>query len=109
MSSRLKTISEGAISRHMNAGTVIDELGGTTRVAIICQVRPSAVSNWRKLGKFPPRVRSSIEDAYSEKCGVTLDRAVFAEVSNAERGDKLLVLTKEGFELCLSARSFDPP
>jgi hypothetical protein len=33
---------------------------------------------------------------------------VFNDDRNPMRADKLLTLTKEGFELCLSARSLDP-
>lgn len=37
------------------ASEAIDELGGTTKVATLCGVLPSAVSNWRRTG-FPPRL-----------------------------------------------------
>ena len=34
---------------------IIEELGGTSAVARIAQVVPSAVSNWRRMGRFPSR------------------------------------------------------
>jgi hypothetical protein len=70
----------------MDAGNVIDALGGTGAVARICGVRSSAVSNWRRIGKFPPRVRIPLEDAYGGLGNGMLDRELFAEVGNAERG-----------------------
>jgi hypothetical protein len=42
MKARSKTVSE-----------LIDALGGTTAVAIELDIVPSAVSNWKKAGKFP--------------------------------------------------------
>ena len=39
---------------------LVDEMGGTTAVAQIFGVLPSAVSNWRAAGKFPPRLHYKI-------------------------------------------------
>lgn len=39
----------------MNANEIIDALGGTFRVAEMCEVRPPSVSDWRKNGI--PRAR----------------------------------------------------
>ncbi|KJZ51650.1 hypothetical protein VC36_18210 [Pseudomonas marginalis] len=39
----------------MNPNDVIDALGGTFRVAELCEVRPPSVSGWRKYGI--PRAR----------------------------------------------------
>lgn len=39
----------------MNANKIIDALGGTFRVAEMCEVRPPSVSDWRKNGI--PRAR----------------------------------------------------
>lgn len=34
----------------MTPSEIIDALGGTTRVAELCEVRPPSVSDWRKHG-----------------------------------------------------------
>lgn len=39
----------------MNPNEIIDALGGTFRVAELCEVRPPSVSDWRKHGI--PRAR----------------------------------------------------
>ncbi|ASM87240.1 TPA: hypothetical protein L6A17_32370 [Pseudomonas aeruginosa] len=39
----------------MTPSEIIDALGGTTRVAELCEVRPPSVSDWRKHGI--PRAR----------------------------------------------------
>lgn len=39
----------------MNPNVIIDALGGTSRVAELCEVRPPSVSDWRKYGI--PRAR----------------------------------------------------
>jgi hypothetical protein len=39
----------------MNPSEIIDALGGTFRVAELCEVRPPSVSEWRKYGI--PRAR----------------------------------------------------
>jgi hypothetical protein len=48
------------------AGEVIDALGGTSAVAEIFDVWPSAVSNWRKLG-FPAWTHSRITRVCGER------------------------------------------
>ncbi|MBB4268185.1 carph-isopro domain-containing protein [Roseospira visakhapatnamensis] len=40
--------------RSVNA--VIDGFGGTNAMAEVCGVRASAVSNWRRTGRFPARL-----------------------------------------------------
>jgi hypothetical protein len=39
---------------------VIDAFGGTTATAVLFDVLPSAVSNWRALGRFPDRLHFRI-------------------------------------------------
>jgi hypothetical protein len=39
--------------RRAQVDMIIEELGGTVEVARIVQVVPSAVSNWRRFGRFP--------------------------------------------------------
>ena len=41
-------------------GTLIDKLGGTGQTAEIFGVLPSAVSNWRRLNRFPARLHYRI-------------------------------------------------
>jgi transposase-like protein len=41
--------------RRRQVDRLIDELGGTCAVAQMLGVVPSAVSNWRRLGRFPSR------------------------------------------------------
>jgi hypothetical protein len=40
-------------TRRAQVDTIIEELGGTVEVARLAQVVPSAVSNWRRFGRFP--------------------------------------------------------
>lgn len=35
---------------RMNANSIIDSLGGTNAVALLCKVSPQAVSQWREDG-----------------------------------------------------------
>lgn len=42
------------VMKH-NDSKIIDALGGTTQVAQICEVRPQAVSKWRRDGIPPAR------------------------------------------------------
>jgi len=41
--------------RQKQVGAIIDELGGTSHVAKMLGVQPSAVSNWRRDGRLPAR------------------------------------------------------
>jgi hypothetical protein len=36
------------------ASQVIDALGGTTKVAKLCEASPQSVTNWRKANRLPP-------------------------------------------------------
>lgn len=40
----------------MDTNTVIDLLGGTNKVAELCEVKPQAVSQWRASGIPPARL-----------------------------------------------------
>jgi len=41
--------------RQKQVDCLVDELGGTCEVARMLDVVPSAVSNWRRAGRFPAR------------------------------------------------------
>ena len=45
---------------RMDDSKIIDALGGTTAVALLCKVRPPSVSGWRRNG-IPPARRQFIE------------------------------------------------
>ncbi len=57
-------------------GTLIDKLGGTGRTAEIFGVLPSAVSNWRRLNRFPARLHYRIAKA-AEELGIPVSEALF--------------------------------
>lgn len=40
----------------MNAGKIIDNLGGTNAVARLCEIQPASVSQWRSDGIPPARL-----------------------------------------------------
>lgn len=42
-------------ARQAQVSAIVEELGGTVAVARIARVVPSAVSNWRRAGRFPAR------------------------------------------------------
>jgi hypothetical protein len=43
------------MANKATSGDVIDALGGTSAVADLTGSKPSAVSNWRTFGAFPPK------------------------------------------------------
>lgn len=55
----------------MNDSELIDELGGTAKVADLCEVSPAAVSQWRRDGI--PRARRmylkvACPDVFTKRC-----------------------------------------
>jgi len=50
----------------ISADEVIDALGGTNGVSDLIGARPSAVSNWRRLG-LPPRTYIALSEALKAK------------------------------------------
>jgi hypothetical protein len=46
-------MSASSKTRRAQVGAIVEELGGTVEVARIAQVVPSAVSNWKRFGRFP--------------------------------------------------------
>lgn len=46
---------------------VVEALGGSAKVAELCGVGPSAVSNWRKRGRISPGSFMIIRDALASK------------------------------------------
>lgn len=65
---------------------LIQALGGTSAVATLLGVGPSAVSNWKANGRIPPRwfLRISKE---CRRLGVELDEAAFGEAEAAPAGE----------------------
>jgi hypothetical protein len=59
-------------SRREQVASLIQVLGGTSALARLVDVVPSAVSNWRRLGRFPARLYLQMRDELA-------DRGVFAE------------------------------
>ena len=61
-----------------NVSELIDALGGTTAVAKIFGVLPSAVSNWRAASYFPARLHYRISREAATR-GIELDEKLFTE------------------------------
>ena len=62
----------------MTASDLIDALGGTARVAEIANVGMSAVSNWRKFDRLPPRLYLRIS-AVARDRGIEVPERLFEE------------------------------
>lgn len=62
----------------VTASELIDALGGNGTVAEKAGVKPSAVSNWRKFGCFPPRVYLRLA-AHARKRGIEIPEELFRE------------------------------
>ena len=63
----------------MNAGELIDELGGNAVVAQMAGVLPTAVCNWRRHGCFPPRLSIRLRAA-ARAYGVAIPDELFREM-----------------------------
>lgn len=68
----------------MTASELIDALGGNRAVAEIAGVLSSAVSNWRKFGRIPPRLFITIRDAARDR-GVEVPENLFEETPDPRR------------------------
>jgi len=66
----------------VTAGELIDALGGNGEVARIAGVKPSAVSNWRKFGCFPPRLYLRFAAGAKDR-GIAIPEELFRERSGA--------------------------
>ncbi len=51
----------------MNVSQIVAAFGGTTAMARIFNVGPSAVSNWKRDGRFPARLHYRIVRAAAER------------------------------------------
>jgi hypothetical protein len=73
-------------NRHLNsASEIIDKLGGNAAVAAMCDVGASAISNWRALGAFPPRVHLIIFDE-CQKAGLDVPTSYFRAMFDRQLG-----------------------
>jgi hypothetical protein len=69
----------------MTADDLIDALGGNLAVAEIAGVGSSAVSNWRRAGRLPPRLYLRLAAAGRER-GVEVPEGLFKETPDPRRG-----------------------
>lgn len=53
---RIDSVLVSPNNNAMDATQIIDALGGTFKVAKLCQVKPPSVSEWRKEGIPPARL-----------------------------------------------------
>lgn len=72
------------MSDILTVAKAIEALGGTGELAAALGVVPSAVRNWRRLNAIPKGQYYDIS-AIAEERGVALDRALFRELTAAER------------------------
>jgi hypothetical protein len=73
------------LAARMTASDFIDALGGNAAVAQIAGVGRSAVSNWRKFGRLPPRLYLRFAAAARDR-GIEAPERLFAE-RRAEAGE----------------------
>lgn len=67
----------------MDASEFIDALGGNVAAAEIAGVGSSAVSNWRKCGRIPPRLYLRFAEAGRHR-GVSVPENLFRETPREE-------------------------
>lgn len=60
----------------MKVNEVVRAFGGTTAMAKFFEVTPSAVSNWKRAGKFPDRLHYRLDRAAAER-GIVLPADIF--------------------------------
>lgn len=60
----------------MRVNEVVRAFGGTTAMAKLFEVTPSAVSNWKRAGKFPDRLHYRLDRAAADR-GITLPPDIF--------------------------------
>lgn len=66
------------LATDMTASDIIDALGGNTAVAQMAGVGKSAVSNWRKFDRFPPRLYLRFAAAAQAR-GIEIPERLFEE------------------------------
>ena len=62
----------------LTANEIVEVLGGTNAVSDLVGSRPSAVSNWRRMG-FPPKTFIALQAALAEK-GFSADPSIWKMV-----------------------------
>jgi len=70
----------------MNASVIIEALGGTYRVAELCEVRPPSVSDWKKHGI--PRARMMFLKIARPEVFKALDEGMRAQETNSRSATK---------------------
>lgn len=75
------------MSMKETVSEVVDALGGNGAVAEMMLVRPSAVSNWRRIDRFPPRLSLRLIKLARER-GVLIPQHLFEEVDNKTRAER---------------------
>jgi len=68
----------------MTANELIDAFGGNRKMAKIAGVLTSAVSNWRKIGRLPPRLYLRIAAAGREQ-NIPVPEGLFKATTDEER------------------------
>jgi hypothetical protein len=70
----------------MSVATIIDELGGTTAVAVAIGVDAPVVSNWRRRGRIPSDWWPALVEFARRKdlSGITFDRLASVQLPRRE-------------------------
>ena len=67
----------------MNISHIVDAFGGTCAMAMAFGVGPSAVSNWKRIGRFPARLHYRIAKVAKAR-GIDVPEEFFDQATNGE-------------------------
>ena len=65
----------------MTVNDVVEQFGGTAKMAEIFGVLPSAVSNWKAANRIPPRLHYRLSRLVQER-GIVIDESIFEDSSD---------------------------